>query len=302
MPDEDEDGEDAPPKRPDVPAPMEWFEGGLWAKLDGPLVVWLARVLLLVPGSVGAIAMIQQTAEEGYISLGLVYGSALVCVVVAFAVAFEMLREAVRQPTGLLVVMARGAAAHSDDGRPLIPVKAYDSLVHWRKWVTLAVVLWMCFCMVLVGVMLYHLYEWEAARKLSVGVCVGAIVAGPTFAWWYLTLRLACALVAIGAVASTGESVGAPGGAGATMSTVEWENGAVKDLWCNAVYNATGLIYQPAVQACLFDDSWPGGQGRRRLGTGECEAPVTGDDLRTLKEELREELIDKAAHAQEFMK
>jgi hypothetical protein len=49
---------------------------------------------------------------------------------------------------------------------------------------------------------------------------------------------------------------------------------------CDAVYSATGLIYDPTLQTCLFDDSWPAGtQGRRRLGAvgmpGECEANVS---------------------------
>ena len=48
---------------------------------------------------------------------------------------------------------------------------------------------------------------------------------------------------------------------------------------CDAVYNATGLIYDPTLQTCLFDDSWPiDSEGRRRLrdaSGGECGAEVT---------------------------
>ena len=73
------------------------------------------------------------------------------------------------------------------------------------------------------------------------------------------------------------------------------ETPTIGRAWCNAVYNATGLIYEPTMQTCLFDDSWPGSQGHRQLGTGECEA-VTGDDLRALKEEIQEEF---RAHTQE---
>ena len=69
-------------------------------------------------------------------------------------------------------------------------------------------------------------------------------------------------------------------------------------VWCNAVYNATGLIYEPTLQTCLFGDTWRAGpEGRRRLGVGECEA-VTGDDLGKLKAELTAEL--KAAHAKDI--
>jgi hypothetical protein len=74
-------------------------------------------------------------------------------------------------------------------------------------------------------------------------------------------------------------------------------------VWCNAVYNASGLIYEPTLQTCLFDDSWPpGSQDRRRLGAsgeGVCEA-VSSEDLDKLKTELKTEL--KAAHARELKK
>jgi hypothetical protein len=35
-------------------------------------------------------------------------------------------------------------------------------------------------------------------------------------------------------------------------------------VWCDAVYNASGLIFDPAVQTCLFDDNWPVNIQRRR--------------------------------------
>ena len=48
---------------------------------------------------------------------------------------------------------------------------------------------------------------------------------------------------------------------------------------CDAVYNATGLIYDPTLQTCMFDDSWPIDlEDRRRLrdaSEGECEPEVT---------------------------
>ena len=66
------------------------------------------------------------------------------------------------------------------------------------------------------------------------------------------------------------------------------ETPTIGRAWCNAVYNATGLIYEPTLQTCLFDDSWPAdSQGRRRLDAGECEA-VTSDDLGKLKTELKQ--------------
>ena len=75
-------------------------------------------------------------------------------------------------------------------------------------------------------------------------------------------------------------------------------------VWCNAVYNASGLIYEPTLQTCLFDDSWPADSGdRRRLGASavtadsECEA-VSSEDIDRLKTELKNEL--KAAHAEEL--
>ena len=74
-------------------------------------------------------------------------------------------------------------------------------------------------------------------------------------------------------------------------------------VWCNAVYNASGLVYEPTVQTCLFDDSWPAGsQDRRRLeplGEGVCEA-VKREDLDKLKTELKTEL--QASHAHELKK
>ena len=74
-------------------------------------------------------------------------------------------------------------------------------------------------------------------------------------------------------------------------------------VWCNAVYNASGLIYEPTLQTCLFDDSWPAGsQDRRRLeplGEGVCEA-VKREDLDKLKTELKTEL--QASHAHELKK
>ena len=74
-------------------------------------------------------------------------------------------------------------------------------------------------------------------------------------------------------------------------------------VWCNAVYNASGLVYEPTLQTCLFDDSWPAGsQDRRRLeplGEGVCEA-VKREDLDKLKTELKTEL--QASHAHELKK
>ena len=74
-------------------------------------------------------------------------------------------------------------------------------------------------------------------------------------------------------------------------------------VWCNAVYNASGLIYEPTLQTCLFDDSWPAGsQDRRRLeslGEGVCEV-VKREDLDKLKTELKTEL--QASHAHELKK
>ena len=82
-------------------------------------------------------------------------------------------------------------------------------------------------------------------------------------------------------------------------------------VWCDAVYNATGLIYEPTVQTCLFDESWPAGsEDRRRLGAPadaerECAAVDISKGLDELRakhkadlDELKAEL--KAAHAQEL--
>lgn len=88
-------------------------------------------------------------------------------------------------------------------------------------------------------------------------------------------------------------------------------------VWCNAVYNATGLIYEPTLQTCLFDDSWPAGSGdRRRLGASddECDTDISEDldklktqlenshaeELDKLKTELKAEL--KITHAEELTK
>ena len=69
-------------------------------------------------------------------------------------------------------------------------------------------------------------------------------------------------------------------------------------VWCNAVYDAKGLVYDPTLQTCLFDDNWSTKSqqlGRRRLGAsaGECEANIS-EDLDKLKTEL------KAVHAEEL--
>ena len=76
--------------------------------------------------------------------------------------------------------------------------------------------------------------------------------------------------------------------------------------------NRTGLIYDPMVQTCLFDDSWSAAGRRRRLGSvaapDECAADVTSE-LEQLEarlqsahseemEQLKAEL--KASHAQEI--
>jgi hypothetical protein len=63
---------------------------------------------------------------------------------------------------------------------------------------------------------------------------------------------------------------------------------------CDAVYNATGLIYDPTMQTCLFDDSWRAStHGRRRLDAsgvpGECEANIS-ISLDKLKAAQAEEL------------
>jgi hypothetical protein len=67
--------------------------------------------------------------------------------------------------------------------------------------------------------------------------------------------------------------------------------------WCNAVYNATGLAYDPSLQTCLFDDSWSAGSqhDRRRLGASakDREANIS-EELDKLKTEL------KAVHAEEL--
>jgi hypothetical protein len=68
---------------------------------------------------------------------------------------------------------------------------------------------------------------------------------------------------------------------------------------CDAVYNATGLIYDPTLQTCLFDDSWPASsQDRCQLLVGAggaigCQANIS-DDLNQLKAHL------KAAHVEEI--
>jgi hypothetical protein len=80
------------------------------------------------------------------------------------------------------------------------------------------------------------------------------------------------------------------------------------------------MIYNPTLQTCLFDDSWPAGlQDRRRLGApadsgAACAEDISKDfgqlqrkhteDLKDLKAELKaahaQELKLKAAHAQEL--
>lgn len=67
---------------------------------------------------------------------------------------------------------------------------------------------------------------------------------------------------------------------------------------CEAVYNATGMIYNPTLQTCLFDDSWqPSTQGRRRLGaSAEVGAACASDIARELGQ-LQEK---QAAQTQEL--
>lgn len=88
--------------------------------------------------------------------------------------------------------------------------------------------------------------------------------------------------------------------------------GKRKEQYILPVYR-TGLIYDPMVQPCLFDDSWStAGRRRRRLGSvaapDECAADVTSE-LEQLEarlqsahseemEQLKAEL--KASHAQEM--
>jgi hypothetical protein len=68
--------------------------------------------------------------------------------------------------------------------------------------------------------------------------------------------------------------------------------------WCRAVYNATGLVYDPSLQTCLFDDSRSAGskQDRRRLGTSSAEERQANfsEELNKLKTELQ------ASHAEEL--
>ena len=93
-----------------------------------------------------------------------------------------------------------------------------------------------------------------------------------------------------------------------TANAAEFSN--VGRTECDAVYNATGMIHEPTLQTCLFDDSWPtDSQDHRRLGAfpdsgATCASDIV-EDLGWLQEKYAEDLKDlkvelKAAHAQEL--
>lgn len=67
---------------------------------------------------------------------------------------------------------------------------------------------------------------------------------------------------------------------------------------CDAVYNASGIIYDPALQTCLFDDIWPmGSQDRRRLEASMVECEASSEDFDRLTTAL---ISLKAAHTKEL--
>jgi hypothetical protein len=48
------------------------------------------------------------------------------------------------------------------------------------------------------------------------------------------------------------------------------------EVWCDAVFNVTGVIYEPLKQVCIFDDSWRTERGdRRRLTHSEAQPTTT---------------------------
>ena len=46
-------------------------------------------------------------------------------------------------------------------------------------------------------------------------------------------------------------------------------------VWCDAAFNATGVIYEPLKQICIFDDSWRTARGDRRRLAHSGAQPIT---------------------------
>lgn len=204
-----------------VPAPQEWFQAGLWARLDEPLVVWLTRATT-VSGSVGAGVMVWSVwdVDLNYVFFAV---SMLTCVQ-GFAFALESLRDLVRPQTGALAALARAAGEEGDGAAITITADALDSLVRWRRGVYGFAGVWCC---LLGSVMLAELTSGKPLKDIvhAMSMLLWLFSVGPVFAGWYMSLRLACAL-ANERVAQLTHAVSNP--ATATMTTAEWDT-AIRD-------------------------------------------------------------------------
>jgi hypothetical protein len=203
-------------EHPDVPAPMEWFEGGLCAALQLPAVYWAAQFVLvaLVTGVVawGVVLEGGLTADVAI----LVFFGGMTLLAWAVAPALAALRDAGRPETGALALLARLTTEPGGDG-PTIAVAARASLVRWRRgafgigllWCGLGTIAW-------IPQILDSSFPTNAL-KATMWVWMSAL--GVVVPLWYTSLRLACALAGA-AVERIAAAVAAPG-AGA-LSDAEW--------------------------------------------------------------------------------
>jgi hypothetical protein len=206
-------------KRPDdVPAPMQWFQAGLWARLDQPLVIWSFRAALVGAGNTGAIWFLWFVwgIDLNYTTFGV---SLLICVQ-AFTFAFERLRGLVRPQTGALAQLATTMGRDGESDEATITAEAFASLVRWRRGVYGFAGVW---CSLLTVTVVADLIKQGPHLGMFVFVWMSAIAL--VFAGYYLSLRLACALAGEG-VAHLASAVSKP--ATATMSTAEW-NTAIRN-------------------------------------------------------------------------
>jgi hypothetical protein len=177
-----------------VAAPLDWFRGGLWEKLDSPCVVWSIHLLLTVAMPL----IVAYWTWLGGLSGWEVYGGFFAGAIVflwSLNPAFVALRNAVRPDTGSY---ARLAAASADGSHqpPTITEGAHRSLRRWKRSAHITAVIWMA---VVVVAMVPAVFMQVASGNIGNAaafslfiVCLG--VAGPLIAVWYISLRLACSL------------------------------------------------------------------------------------------------------------